>query len=154
MKRWKFTFALSFKIFCKLLQLLHSILFDEDAVVVRADSPVLGVIVLVWIVFLVVSEETIQLYALLEVLDGLHASDVLEEIEITVNVNAGSDKSVPVNTLQLKIGVVLLELEHDSLSEVNVWSLDRMHVFSRHLKLIEIEVFREHLHYFSMFNKL
>ena len=121
-------------------------MLNEDAVVVRADSPVLGVIILVWIVFLVVSEETIQLYALLEVLDGLHASDVLEEIEITVNVNAGSDKSVPVNTLQLKIGVVLLELEHVSLSEVNVWSLDRMHVFSRHLKLIEIEVFREHLH--------
>ena len=129
-------------------------MLNEDAVVVRADSPVLGVIILVWIVFLVVGEETIQLYALLEVLDGLHASDVLEEIEITVNVNAGSDKSVPVNTLQLKIGVVLLELEHVSLSEVNVWSLDRMHVFSRHLKLIEIEVFREHLHYFSMFNKL
>ena len=129
-------------------------MLNEDAVVVRADSPVLGVIILVWIVFLVVGEETIQLYALLEVLDGLHASDVLEEIEITVNVNAGSDKSVPVNTLQLKIGVVLLELEHDSLSKVNVWSLDRMHVFSRHLKLIEIEVFREHLHYFSMFNKL
>ena len=146
MKRRKFTFALSFKIFCKLLQLLHSILFDEDAVVVRADSPVLGVVILVWIVLLVVGEETIELNALLEVLDSLHTSDVLQEIKITVNINAGSDQSVPVNALQLKIGVVFLELEHDSLSKVNVWSLDGMHVFSRHLKLIEIEVFREHLH--------
>ena len=119
-----------------------------------ADSPVFGVVVLIRIVFLVVGEEPIELYALLEVLDCLHASDVFEEIEIAMNINASSDKSMPVNTLQLKIGVVLLELEHDSLSEVNVWSLDRMHVFSRHLKLIEIEVFREHLHYFSMFNKL
>ena len=135
---------------------LQSILLNEDAVIVRADSPVLGVVILVWIVFLVVGEETIELYALLEVLDGLHASDVLEEIKITVNINARSDQSVPVNALQLEIGVVLLELEHDSLSEVNIWSLDGMHVFSRHLKLIEIEVFWEHLHCFDMylFNKL
>ena len=121
-------------------------MLNEDAVVVRAHSPVLGVIILVWIVLLVVGEETIELYALLEVLDSLHASDVLEEIEITVNINASSDQSMPVNALQLKIGVVLLELEHDSLSEVNVWSLDGMHVFSSHLKLVEIKVFREHLH--------
>ena len=131
-------------------------MLDEDAIVVRADSPVLGVVILVWIVLLVVGEETIELYALLEVLDSLHTSDVLQEIEITVNINASSDQSVPVNALQLKIGVVLLELEHDSLSEVNVWSLNGMHVFSRHFKLVEIEVFREHLHYFDMylFNKL
>ena len=126
---------------------IHSILLNEDTVVVRAHSPVLGVVILVWIILLVVGEKTIELYALLEVLDGLHASDVFEEVEITVNINASPDQSVPVNTLQFKIGVVLLELEHDSLSEVNVWSLDCMHVFSRHLKLIEIEVFREHLHF-------
>ena len=130
----------------------RSILLNEDAVVVRADSPVLGVVILVWIVLLVVGEEAIELHALLEVLDGLHASDVLEEIEVTVDINAGPDQSVPVNALQLKIGVVLLELEHDSLSEVNVWSLDGVHVFSRHLKLIEIEVFREHFHYLICIN--
>ena len=121
-------------------------MLNEHAVVVRADSPVLGVVILIWIVLLVVGEETIELYALLKVLDGLHASNVLEEIEIAMNINASSDESVPVNALQLKIGIVFLELEHDSLSKVNVWSFDCMHVFSRHLKLIEIEVFREHLH--------
>ena len=131
-------------------------MLDEDAIVVRADSPVLGVVILVWIVLLVVGEETIELDALFEVLDGLHASDVLQEIEVTVHINAGSDQSVPVHALQLQIRVVLLELEHDSLAEVDVWSLDSVHVFSRHLKLIEIEVFWEHLHCFDMylFNKL
>ena len=74
-------------------------MLDEDAIVVRADSPVLGVVILVWIVLLVVGEETIELDALLEVLDGLHASDVLQEIEVTVHINAGSDQSVPVHAL-------------------------------------------------------
>ena len=74
-------------------------MLNEDAVVVRADSPVLGVIVLVWIVFLVVGEEPVELYALLEVLNSLHASDVLEEIEVAMHINASSDKSMPVNAL-------------------------------------------------------
>ena len=119
---------------------------DEDAVVVWADSPVLAVIVLISIVFLVVSEESIELNALLEVLDGLHASDVLEEIEVSVDVDTGSDKSVPVDTLELEVSVVLVELEVQGLTEVNVWSLDRVHILTSHLKLIEIEIFWKHLH--------
>ena len=66
---------------------------DEDTVVVWADSPVLTVVVLVSIVFLVVGEEPVELNALLEVLDSLHASDVLQEIEVSMNVDASSDKS-------------------------------------------------------------
>ena len=119
---------------------------DEYAVVVWADSPVLAVIVLISIVFLVVSEESIELNALLEVLDGLHASDVLEEIEVSVDVDASSDKSVPVDTLELQVSIVLVELEVQGLAEVNVWSLDRVHILTSHLKLIEIEIFWKHLH--------
>ena len=119
---------------------------DEYAVVVWADSPVLAVIVLISVVFLVVSEESIELNALLEVLDGLHASDVLEEIEVSVDVDASSDKSVPVDTLELQVSIVLVELEVQGLAEVNVWSLDRVHILTSHLKLIEIEIFWKHLH--------
>ena len=72
---------------------------DEDVVVVGRDSPVLGVIVLLGVVFLVVSEEGVKLEALLEVLDGFEASDVLEEVEVTVSVNTSTDKSVPVDAL-------------------------------------------------------
>ena len=77
----------------------HSVLLDEDAVVMWRNSPVLGVVILIWIVFLVVGEESIELYALLEILNGLEASDVLQEIEVSVNVDAGSDESVPVDAL-------------------------------------------------------
>ena len=73
--------------------------FDKDVVVVRGDSPVLGVIVLLGVVFLVVSEEGVELNALLEVLNGLEASDVLQEVEVTVSVNTSTDKSVPVDAL-------------------------------------------------------
>ena len=111
-----------------------------------ADSPVLTVVVLVSIVFLVVGEEPVELNALLEVLDSLHASDVLQEIEVSVNVDASSDKSVPVNALQLKVRIVLVELEVQSFTEVNVWSLDRVHVLTGHLELVEVEVFWKHLH--------
>ena len=64
-----------------------------------ADSPVFRMVILIGIVLLVVGEESIELYALFEVFDGLHASDVLEEIEVTMNINASSDKSMPVNAL-------------------------------------------------------
>ena len=77
----------------------HSVLFNEDAIIMWADSPVFRMVVLIRIVFLVVGEESIELYALFEVLDCLHASDVLEEIEVTMNINASSDKSMPVNAL-------------------------------------------------------
>ena len=56
-------------------------------------------IILVWEVFLVVGEEVIKLKALLEILYGFEASDLLEEVEISINVDACSDKSMPVNTL-------------------------------------------------------
>lgn len=93
-----------------------------------------------------VSEECVELDALLEVLDGLHASDLLQEVEITIHVDASTDQSVPVDALKSDIGVVLLELEVNSLEEVNVRALDGVHVVARHLKLIEIEVLGEDLH--------
>ena len=77
----------------------HSVLFNEDAIIMWADSPVFRMVVLIRIVFLVVGEEPIELYALLEVLNSLHASDVLEEIEVAMHINASSDKSMPVNAL-------------------------------------------------------
>ena len=113
-----------------------------------ADSPVFRVVVLIGIIFLVVSKEPIELDALLEVLDGFEASNVLEEVEISIDVDASSDESMPVDALQLNVGVVLLELEVNSLTEVDVWSLDGMHILSSHFKLVEIEVFGEHLHIF------
>ena len=112
------------------------------------DSPVLRVVILVWIVFLVVSKETVELDTLLEILNGLHASDVLEEVEVSKNVDASSNESMPVDTLEFNVGVVLLELKVNCLSKVDVWSLDGMHVFTRHLELVEVEIFWEHLHYF------
>ena len=125
---------------------LPSVLLDEDTVVVWADSPVLTVVVLVSIVFLVVGEEPIELNALLEVLDSLHASDVLQEIKVSVNVDASSDKSMPVDALDLNVRVILLELESNSLSKVDVWSLNCMHVFTCHFELVEIEIFWKYLH--------
>ena len=112
-----------------------------------ADSPVLTVVVFVSVVLLVVGEKAIQLNALLEILDSLHASNVFEEVEVSVNVDASSDQSVPVNALELQVGVVLIELEVQGLTKVDVLSLDRVHVLTSHLKLIEVEVFWKHLHY-------
>ena len=125
-----------------------SVLVDENAIVVWGDSPVLRVVILVWIVFLVVSKETVELDTLLKILNGLHASDVLEEVEVSKNVDASSNESMPVDTLEFNVGVVLLELKVNCLSKVDVWSLDGMHVFTRHLELVEVEIFWEHLHYF------
>ena len=119
---------------------------DEDVVVVGGDSPVLAVVVFLWEIFLVVSEEGIQLDALLEVLDGLHASDLFQEIEVAVDVDACADESVPVDALNANVGVVLLELEVDSLEEVDVWTLNGVHVVTRHLELVEVKVLGEHLH--------
>ena len=60
-----------------------------------------------------VCEETIKLYALLEVLNSLDASNVLKKIEVAIAVDASSDKSMPVNALELDVGVILLEFEVD-----------------------------------------
>ena len=63
----------------------------KHVVVVRRHSPVLTVVVLVREVLLVVGEERVELDALFEVLDGLEAADVLEEVEIAVCVHTGAD---------------------------------------------------------------
>jgi len=124
----------------------RSLRINEHVVVVRGHSPVLAVVVFLWEIFLVVSEESVKLNALLEVLDSLHASDLLQEIEVAINIDAGANQSVPVDTLKSDVGVVLLELEVNGLEEVNVGTLDCVHILARHLKLVEVEVFGEHLH--------
>ena len=75
-----------------------------------------------------------------------HAPDVLQELEITVYIHACIDQPVPVDTLQLDVSIILLETEVQSLVEVDVWSLDCEKVLSSHRKLVEVEVFGEHLH--------
>lgn len=85
--------------------------------------------------------------ALFEVFDGLETTNVLEEIEVAVSVDTSADQSVPVDTLQLNVGVVDLEVEIDGLSEVDVGTLDRVHIFSRGFKLVELKVLGEHLHF-------
>lgn len=112
----------------------------------RGDSPVLAVVVFLWEIFLVVSEESVELDALLEVFDGFHASDLLQEVEVTIDVDASADQSVPVDALKSDVGIILLELEVNCLEEVNVRALDGVHVVARHLKLIEVEVLGEDLH--------
>jgi hypothetical protein len=119
---------------------------DKDVVVVRGDSPVLAVVVFLWEIFLVVSEESVQLDALLEVLNGLHASDLFQEIEVAIHVDACTDESVPVDALDADVGVVLLELEVHGLEEVDVGALDGVHVVTGHLELVEVEVLGEDLH--------
>ena len=108
-------------------------------------------VVLVWIVLLVVSEESIKLYALLEVFDGLHASNMFKEVKVAVDIDACSDETMPVNALQLDVGVILLELERDSLSKVNIWSLDGVHVVTGHLELSKVKVFGENLHIYLFY---
>ena len=103
-------------------------------------------VVLVGVVLLVVGEEIIELNALSEVLVCLHASDVLEHVEVSVHVDAGSDKSVPVHALKLDVSIVLLEFKLHSFAEVDVRSFDCVHVLSSHLELREVEVLGEYLH--------
>lgn len=93
-----------------------------------------------------ISEESIKLNALFEVLHCFHASDLLQEIEVAIYINACSDKSMPMYTLNLNISVVFLELKVNGLVEINVRSLDCVHVLARHLELIKVEVLREDFH--------
>ena len=51
------------------------------------------------------------------------------------------------DTLQLDVSIVLLKLEVDSLVEVDVGTLNCVHVHARHLKLVEIKILWEHLHF-------
>ena len=121
---------------------------NKDAVVVRADSPVLGVVIFIGVVLLVIGEESIELDALLEVLNGLEASHVLKEIKIAVHIDASSDEPVPVDALEFDVGVIFLEFEINSLAKIDVWSLDCVHVFTGHFELVEIEVLWKYLHLF------
>ena len=111
------------------------------------NSPVLAVVVFLWEIFLMVGEEGVELNALLEVLYCFCAPNLLKEIEVTIDVDASSDQSVPVNTLQLDVRIILLKLEVNSLKEVNVGSLNGVHVLFSRLKLVEIKVLGEHLHF-------
>ena len=56
-------------------------------------------VVLIWIVFLVVGKECIKVYTLFEVLNSFQASQVLQELEVPVHIEAGSNESVPVDAL-------------------------------------------------------
>ena len=55
---------------------------------------------------------------------------------------------MPVHALDLNVSVVFLELEVNCFVEVNVGTLNCVHVLSRHFKLVEVEVFWEHLHFY------
>ena len=103
-------------------------------------------VILVGIVLLVVSEESIELDTLSEVFDYFQTSNVLKEIEVSIMINRSSDESVPVDTLELNVGIVLLEFEAHEVTKVNVWSLNCVHILSCHFKLVEIKVLGEHLH--------
>ena len=93
-----------------------------------------------------VCEVAIELDALFEVLNAFQAADVLQEVEVAEGVDACADQPVPVHALQLDVGVVALELEVQGLREVDVRTLDRVHVFAGGLELTEIKVLREHFH--------
>ena len=94
-----------------------------------------------------VCEEGVQPQALLEVLSRLVASDVPHELEISEDVDASLNKSLPVHTLELQVSVVVLEGEVQSLVEVDVGSLDSVHVLSVHYKLVLVKVLWEDFHY-------
>jgi hypothetical protein len=53
---------------------------------------------------------------------------------------------VPVDALELDVRVVDLEIEVEGLREVDIGTLDRVHILSCSLKLVELEVLRENLH--------
>ena len=106
-------------------------------------------VVFLRVVFLVLGEECIQRYALLEVLCCLKTLDILQEFEVPISVHACSNYSLPVDALQLDIGVVLLEVEVQGRTEINVGALNRVHIITSHFKLIEVEVFWEDLHNYS-----
>ena len=112
-----------------------------------ADLPILACVVLLRVVLLVVGKEVVELKTLLEVFNSLHASDVLEELKVSEDINAGVQKSMPVDTLKLHVCVVLLEGKVESLVVVDVRSLDCVHVLSVHSELNLVEVLREDFHY-------
>jgi len=100
----------------------------------------------------VVGEEGIDLKTLLKVSGALVAANVLHEIEVAVGVNARADHSVPVNALQFDVGIVLLEGKVESFCEVNVRALDSHQVLTGHLKLVEVKILWENLHFITINN--
>ena len=119
---------------------------SENRVVVRTDLPVLAGVVLLWVVLFVVGKEGVERDTLLEVLDSLGAPDVLKELKVSEHVHASVQQSVPVHALKLQVCIVLLEGEVQSLVEVDVRSLDRVHVLSVHHELPVVEVLWENFH--------
>ncbi len=71
---------------------------------------------------------------------------MLQEVEVAVNVDARPDQPVPVNALQLDVRIVLLEVEVNSLEEVDVGPLDGVHVLACHFELVVVEILWKHLH--------
>ena len=110
-------------------------------------SPVLVQVVLLWVVFLVVREGIVELDALGEVSGGFEAVDVLREVEVAVGVDACLNHPVPVHALQLDVGVILLELKVERLSEVDVGPLDCEHVLLGHFELSKLEVLGQDFHF-------
>jgi hypothetical protein len=54
---------------------------------------------------------------------------------------------MPMDALELQVGIVFLELEFKSLVEIDVGSLNGVHVFFGELELVELKVFRKDLHF-------
>ena len=94
-----------------------------------------------------VGEESVQLQGLSEILSDLDAANLTEPLEIAVVVDHGACEPVPLQSLKLKVGGVFLELKvSDGFVEVDVGPLDRVHVLTGHLELIEVVVLRKDLH--------
>lgn len=120
---------------------------DQHVVVVGGRLIVLVMEVLVRVILLVVGKVGVEREALSEVLGGFKAANVLEEVEIAESVNACVDEFVPVDALQAQVSVVLLEREVKCVVEVDIWTLNRVHLLDgRQLELGLVEVFGENSH--------
>ena len=97
-----------------------------------------------------ICKEPIQLNALLKVFYRFETSNMLQELKVSMNIDAGADKSMPVDTLQFNISVIFLKLEINCFSEVYVWSLNGMHVLPCQLELGVVEVFWKYLHIYLL----
>mgnify|MGYP001581753218 CR=1 FL=1 len=144
------TLALLFSPLRRQLSIFRSLRVQENVIIVGRHPPVLVVVVLLGIVLLVVGEESVELETLLEILDGLHTSELLQEIEVAVGVDASADKSVPMNALEFQVSVVLLELEVEGFVEIYVRALNRVHILSSHNELVCVEILGEDLHSYKL----
>ena len=85
-----------------------------------------------------------------EVFIGFETADVFKHVEVSIGIDASSNKSLPMDALELDVGVILLELELHEESEVNVWALDGVLVLTGHDELVEIKHLWEDLHFFTI----